>query len=76
MIDKGKSVTTIAIYLRNLRVIFNKAIDDGDINRDIYPFGEKKFQISEAGKVRKALNQQQLSTFFKSKPKTLEQIVF
>lgn len=73
MLDKGKSVTTIAIYLRNLRVVFNHAIDDGDINRDIYPFGQKKFQISESGKVKKALNQQQLSTFFKAKPKTPEQ---
>ncbi len=73
MLEKGKSVTTIAIYLRNLRVIFNHAIDDGDINRDMYPFGEKKFQISEAGKVRKALNQQQLAAFFNAKPKTPEQ---
>ncbi len=73
MLDKGKSVTTIAIYLRNLRVVFNHAIDDGDINRDIYPFGQKKFRISESGKVKKALNQQQLLTFFKAKPKTPEQ---
>lgn len=73
MLDKGKSVTTIAIYLRNLRVVFNHAIDDGDINSDIYPFGQKKFQISESGKVKKALNQQQLSTFFRTKPKTPEQ---
>ena len=73
MLEKGRSVTTIAIYLRNLRVIFNHAIDDGDINRDMYPFGQKKFQISEAGKVKKALNQQQLSLFFNAKTKTPEQ---
>ena len=73
MLDKGKSVTTIAIYLRNLRVIFNNAIDDGDINQDLYPFGEKKYQISEGDKVKKALNQKQLSVFYKAKPQNTMQ---
>lgn len=67
MLDKGKSITTISIYTRTLRVVFNNAIRESDISKDIYPFGTKKegkYQISKTRKVKKALNSQQLKIFF------------
>jgi site-specific recombinase XerD len=71
MLSKGKSLTTIAIYTRTLRAIFNNAIHEQDISIDIYPFGAKKdnkYQILKASKVKKALNSLQLKTLFEAKP--------
>jgi len=67
MITQGKSYTTIGIYTRTLRVIFNNAIRTNDISRDIYPFGATKdilYQIPKSKKVKKALNSKQLKTLF------------
>jgi integrase len=45
MIAQGRSYTTIGIYLRNLRAIFNEAIDVGFIDATLYPFGKRKYEI-------------------------------
>jgi len=67
MLDKGKSYTTIAIYTRTLRAVFNIAIENNDISNDIYPFGKSKYKIPRTKKVKKALNSVQLKTFFSAK---------
>jgi site-specific recombinase XerD len=70
MLSKGKSITTIAIYTRTLRVVFNNAIYDGDISKDIYPFGSKKnkkYKVKKASKVKKALNSKQLKQLLEAK---------
>lgn len=67
MLAEGKSYTTIGIYTRTLKVIFNNAIRVNDISNDIYPFGRKKdklFQIPKSKKVKKALNSRQLRILF------------
>lgn len=64
MLEKGKSYTTVGIYTRTLRVVFNNAIESKDIHEDIYPFGKKKYQIPRTKKVKKALNSAQLKTLF------------
>ncbi len=67
MLSKGKSYTTISIYTRTLRVIFNNAII-----KDIYPFGAKKnnkYQIPNTKKVKKALNPNQLKCLFDAEVK-------
>ena len=67
MISKGKSYTTVSIYTRTLRVVFNNAIAENDISKDIYPFGLKKnnkYTILKTKKVKKALNSSQLKTLF------------
>lgn len=51
---KGKSLTTVGIYLRNLRAIFNEAIKDGFIDRVFYPFNDYIIPAEESRK--KALN--------------------
>ncbi len=56
----GRSITTVGIYLRPLRAIFNKAISDGDIRQDTYPFGSRKYKIPASRNVKKALNLEQL----------------
>lgn len=67
MVSEGKSFTTISIYTRTLRVIFNNAISANDISKDIYPFGLKKdnkYKIPSSKKVKKALNSIELKTLF------------
>ena len=40
---KGKSFTTVGFYLRSLRVIFNLGIESNVVNKDLYPFGVKRY---------------------------------
>jgi integrase len=70
-----KSYTTVAIYLRNLRAIFNDAINDNDIKNEIYPFGKGKgkYQIPNSQKKKKALKNDQLALLFNFKPESPEQ---
>lgn len=67
MLSKDKSYTTIGIYTRTLRVVFNKAIEANDVHPDLYPFGKNKYQIPRTKKVKKALNSNQLKTLFSAK---------
>ncbi len=41
------SGNTMSIYLRTLRAVYNSAIEDGHVRRDLYPFGRRKFNIAE-----------------------------
>ncbi|WP_027125291.1 tyrosine-type recombinase/integrase [Gelidibacter mesophilus] len=67
MIGNGKSYTTVGIYTRTLRVVFNNAIEENDISIDIYPFGKNKYKIPRTKKVKKALNSFELKTLFNAK---------
>ncbi|HRO45131.1 site-specific integrase [Agriterribacter sp.] len=60
MLEKNNSKTTISMYLRSLRAIFNIAISNKDILPALYPFrrneNEKnKYQIPEGRNIKKAL---------------------
>lgn len=71
---KGRSFTTVGIYLRTLRAIYNSAIDRQDFEKKLYPFGKRKYQIPATRNVKKALTQEQLNKLFHSDPKTPEQL--
>jgi site-specific recombinase XerD len=74
--EKGQSITTVGIYLRALRSVFNEALAKGDIKREIYPFGKKKankYEIPSSSKVKKTLNKEQLSVLFHAEPANPEQ---
>lgn len=68
MKGKGKSTTTISMYVRALRAIFNNAISKGDINSKIYPFGKEKtkYKVSSVKKVKKTLKQEELKKLFEA----------
>ncbi len=51
---KKNSLTTVGIYLRNLRAIFNQAIKDGFIDKQFYPFNDYVIPNEESRK--RALN--------------------
>lgn len=55
MIDNGNSITTVGIYLRPLRSIYNQAMEDGVVDRENYPFSKRRYQIPTGRNVKKAL---------------------
>lgn len=60
MLDEGKSYTTISMYIRCIRAIFNDAKVIGTIKEAQYPFGKGKYEVP-SGKGRKlALTLQQI----------------
>ncbi len=69
----GKSKTTVGMYLRPLRAIFNTAISNNTIKANIYPFGKRKYTIPTPKGVKKALTKEDLKTLFNGIPKTPEQ---
>ncbi len=70
---ENKTKATTGIYLRNLRTVLNTAKEKKVLPADIYPFGKGKYQIKSGGKVKKALNKEQLKTLFEGNPENPEQ---
>lgn len=64
MIANGKSITTVGVYLRPLRVIMNLAKDSGVIKPQDYPFGKRKYVIPTGKNVKKALTKEQIKQVF------------
>lgn len=62
MLKNGRSRTTVGIYLRALRTIFNKA----NIDRSLYPFGtgKGKYSIPTSRNINKALNLSEVHKLF------------
>ena len=74
MIDELKrSRTTIGIYLRTLRTVFNNAISQKDISIDLYPFGKKKYVIPSVKSVKKSLSSAELKSLLNAKKLPIEQ---
>jgi integrase/recombinase XerD len=59
LLSRGNSVSTVGIYLRNLRSIINQAIAAGAFSADKYPFA--KYQIPAGRNIKKALSQDEIS---------------
>lgn len=68
-----RSLSTVSIYVRCLRAIFNNAIEMNDIERGYYPFSKRKYQVPSVKNVKKALSPNQLKTLYNFKPKIKEQ---
>jgi integrase/recombinase XerD len=64
MIQKGKSKTTVGIYLRSLRTIFNRA----KVDNALYPFGKNKYIIPTGRNVKKALTLDEIGRIFNYQP--------
>jgi len=68
MLKKGNSITSVGIYLRALRSIFNEAIADEKVSKEIYPFGKRKYQIPTGRNTKKALQLSDIRKIFDYKP--------
>lgn len=60
MVEDGRSVSTVGIYLRYVRNLFNMAIKEDLVKMDYYPFGKGKYQIPNTPKTYKALTPEEL----------------
>lgn len=69
MLSRGNSPTTVGIYLRNVRHLFNEAIRQGEKIR--YPFGRGLlYKIPAPRSIKKALSLSDIVKIFKYKPET------
>ncbi len=73
IVSNNRSPTTVSMYLRSLRAIFNNAIAEKDIELELYPFGKRKYTIPRYQGVKKALDKTKLKSLFEAVPKTPEQ---
>lgn len=67
MLGKGNSVTTVGIYLRSLRTLFNSVVAEGLLSKDYYPFGKKKYDIPTGNNIKKALTLKEIGAIYKHK---------
>lgn len=73
MLHNNKSISTVGIYLRNVRTILNEAIENGLMPRDAYPFGKRKYRIPASRNVKKALPLSQIKEIFHYQPRSLSE---
>jgi integrase len=71
MIADGKAITTVGIYLRSLRRIFNLAIESGTIDVSKYPF--KKYTIPAPRKSKRSLKKEDIKKILNHKPKLVSE---
>ena len=70
-LKKKKTVTTIAIHMRNIRRIFNLAIKKNDAKAELYPFGDEDsdlYQIKEERKRKKSIQKQEIKKIYDYRP--------
>ncbi len=62
MLENNKSVTTIGIYLRSLRAIYNLQ----NIDKSLYPFGgaKNKYSIPTSRNIKKALTVEEIAKIY------------
>ncbi len=70
MLAKGNSPTTISMYLRTLRTLYNTAIEDGVCKRESYPFSRRRYQVPATRNVKKALALPDIAKLFNYQPET------
>ncbi len=68
MLKQGRSNTTIGIYLRSLRTLFNAAIENAILSKDKYPFGKRKYEIPASRNIKKALSKSDLKRIYEYQP--------
>ncbi|MEO6732309.1 MAG: site-specific integrase [Ferruginibacter sp.] len=73
MKGKGKSNSTIGIYLRQLRAVFNNAVSRNLISKENYPFGKNRYKIPVGSNIKKALSPDDLQILLKHTPDKKEE---
>lgn len=65
MKEKDISKSTVGIYIRPIRALFNEAIDNGLIKKEkCYPFGRRKYRIPTGKNVKKSLDLQDVMAIY------------
>ena len=66
MLSNSKSKTSVGVYLRSFRKIYNIAMENGLVEYSAYPF--KKYTIPAPRKSKRAFKEEQLKAIFNEKP--------
>ncbi len=66
----GIGTTTIGIYSRNIRTLFNETIRSKIISQEFYPFGKNNYSPPTSKKTKKALKVEDVGKIFSYKPAT------
>ncbi len=69
--DSGKSLTSVGIYMRQLRAIINQGIGAGLLSFDKYPF--RKYKIPSGRNIKKALSQNDINKLLNYKTKDADE---
>ena len=72
-LEKGKSITTVGIYMRSLRTIFNLAKSENVITEKDYPFGKHKYVIPAGANIKKAFSKDVISKIYNYKAVKMSQ---
>jgi integrase/recombinase XerD len=73
MESMGITISTVGKHARNLRSIFNMALNEGAITQKQYPFGRYGYIIPEVTKAKKALSRTMLKQIMCYQPKNYYQ---
>jgi integrase len=65
--EKPLSYSSIGVYMRNIRAIFNQAISKKIISSDLYPFGKGKYVPPATKKAKKALSIEEIEKIYNYK---------
>ena len=72
VLSEGKSITTVGIYLRSLRTLFNNAINEGLLTKDLYPFKlgnvKGRYEIPTGNNIKKALSLSDIELIYNYQP--------
>ncbi|HLO59815.1 MAG TPA: site-specific integrase [Bacteroidales bacterium] len=53
---KGNQENSLAVYMRHARAIYNRAIMEGMVSRESYPYGRGKYQIKTKAPKKRAIS--------------------
>lgn len=73
MIENGKSISTVGIYLRQLRAIYNEAIAQNKISNKNYPFGKNRYNIPAGRNIKKSLSEVDIEKLINYTPDNIEE---
>ena len=59
LVGKGLKANSVSVYLRTLRSVLNKAIKEGVMNEEAYPF--KKFTIKSEATAKRAISKEDIN---------------
>ncbi|MGN6212720.1 tyrosine-type recombinase/integrase [Parafilimonas sp.] len=64
LLQQNKSKTTVGMYARNMRTMYNEAIEANLAKRKNYPFGRRKYIIPASRNIKKALTGEDLKKIY------------
>jgi integrase len=62
---KGNTINSLAVYMRSIKVIYNRGINEGLSDNNSYPFAKGKYQISSSPTRKRAIPRESIEAIEK-----------